>query len=162
MLFVILIISLLLLLLSCLHQAVSISVNVMKSSHDNQTTCTSITGMCRIVVAGGGWWSQTRHIPQLHACPNACVVAVIEPNSEPYSPMDKLLDMVTLTQTYSVPVFSSVESFMEAGMEYDGVVICTSHATHHDLGITFLNAKKHILIEKPMTISVQESQVRSG
>lgn len=114
----------------------------------------------RIVIAGGGWWSQTRHIPQLHACPSACVVAVIEPNPKPTSAMDKLLDMPTLTLTYNVPVFSSVESFLESGIAYDGAVICTSHATHHDLGMTFLNAKKHILIEKPMTTSVEESQVR--
>ena len=115
---------------------------------------------CRIVVAGGGWWSQTRHIPQLHSCRSARVVAVIEPNHSPYSPMDTLLDMTALSAKYDVPVYSSVDSFLESDVEYDGVVICTSHATHHDIGITFLKQNKHILIEKPMTISVQESEVR--
>ena len=115
--------------------------------------------MCRIVVVGGGWWSQTRHIPQLHACVEAEVVAVVEPNQKPYSIMDTLVDMPTLSANYGVPVFASVDEYLSSGVECDGVVICSSHATHAEIGLTFLKAKKHILIEKPMTISVEESEV---
>lgn len=126
--------------------------------HKMDNSCDS-KRVCRIVVAGGGWWSQTRHIPQLFSHPNACVVAVIEPNQTPSSVMDKLMDMPTLTATYNMPVYPSVDSFMSSGIEYDGVVICTNHASHHEIGMTFLRSKKHVLIEKPMTISVEESEV---
>ena len=86
-------------------------------------------------------------------------MAVIEPNKAPYSIMDKLLNMTELSKKYGVPVFTSVAGFMASGVECDGVVICSSHATHAEIAMAFLKADKHVLIEKPMTISVEESEV---
>lgn len=39
------------------------------------------------------------------------------------------------------------------------MVICSSHATHAEIAMAFMKADKHVLIEKPMTISVEESEV---
>ena len=38
------------------------------------------------------------------------------------------------------------------------MIICTAHACHADMGLKFLNAGKHILMEKPMTVDVAEAR----
>ena len=60
-----------------------------------------------------------------------------------------------------VPIFSSCEEMIadEAFMaNLDGVIICTAHACHADMGKKFLAAGKHVLMEKPMTVSVPEAR----
>jgi len=66
-----------------------------------------------------------------------------------------------LKETYpGVPIFGSCEEMIadEAAMaEIDGVIICTAHACHADMGSKFLAAGKHVLMEKPMTVDVAEA-----
>ena len=40
----------------------------------------------------------------------------------------------------------------------DGVIICTAHSCHSWMGKMFLDAGKHILMEKPMTVDVAEAR----
>jgi hypothetical protein len=60
-----------------------------------------------------------------------------------------------------VPIYSSCEEMIadEAFMaKLDGVIICTAHHCHADMGKKFLAAGKHVLMEKPMTVSVPEAR----
>jgi predicted dehydrogenase len=41
---------------------------------------------------------------------------------------------------------------------FAGVIICTAHACHADMGKMFLDAGKHVLMEKPMTVDVPEAR----
>ena len=41
----------------------------------------------------------------------------------------------------------------------DGVIICTAHACHAEMGLQFLAAGKHVLMEKPMTVDVAEARL---
>ena len=41
----------------------------------------------------------------------------------------------------------------------DGVIICTAHSCHSWMGKMFLDAGKHILMEKPMTVNVAEARL---
>jgi predicted dehydrogenase len=61
----------------------------------------------------------------------------------------------------SVPIFSSCEALIadeEALAKVDGVIICTAHSCHADMGAKFLAAGKHVLMEKPMTVDVAEAR----
>ena len=43
--------------------------------------------------------------------------------------------------------------------ECDGFVVSSTHATHYDIGSKVLAAKKHLLLEKPMTVDTLEAKV---
>ena len=60
-----------------------------------------------------------------------------------------------------VPIFSSCEEMLanaEVMDKIDGVIICTAHACHAEMGMKFLAAGKHVLMEKPMTVDVPEAR----
>ncbi|NIK77199.1 putative dehydrogenase [Paenibacillus castaneae] len=42
-------------------------------------------------------------------------------------------------------------------MDLDGVSICTPNFAHHETSINALNAGKHVLVEKPMSVTLQQS-----
>ena len=42
--------------------------------------------------------------------------------------------------------------------DYDGFVIATPAKTHFEIAKNVINAGKHILIEKPMTLSIKEAR----
>jgi len=59
------------------------------------------------------------------------------------------------------PIYSSCEDMIadkEVMAKIDGVIICTAHACHADMGMKFLAAGKHVLMEKPMTVDVDEAR----
>ena len=66
-------------------------------------------------------------------------------------------DELSLPQ-YHAPLFSSIEEMLEQNPEIDIVVIATPNGTHASLAIIALNAKKHIVIEKPMALSKAEGE----
>ena len=57
----------------------------------------------------------------------------------------------------SVEVTSSYDELL-ARPDVDAVVVATPVSTHFPLGIKALQAGKHLLLEKPMTSSVDEAQ----
>lgn len=42
-------------------------------------------------------------------------------------------------------------------LELDGVSVCTPNFAHHETSINALNAGKHVLVEKPMSVTLQQS-----
>jgi predicted dehydrogenase len=48
------------------------------------------------------------------------------------------------------------ESFLEK--DFEGYVVATPAKTHHKLSLKIINAKKHLLVEKPISFSVDEVQ----
>ena len=59
---------------------------------------------------------------------------------------------------YDIPhVFESVEEMLELE-ELDAVSICTWNYTHADITIAALYAGKHVLVEKPLAINVEEAE----
>eukprot|EP00933_Yihiella_yeosuensis_P058784 TRINITY_DN5949_c2_g1_i1.p1 TRINITY_DN5949_c2_g1~~TRINITY_DN5949_c2_g1_i1.p1 ORF type:complete len:371 (+),score=73.18 TRINITY_DN5949_c2_g1_i1:41-1153(+) len=114
----------------------------------------------QIAVIGGGWWSQGWHLPHLHRNPKSDITAIVEPNPAPRSTLNP--DMKTtkeLEEIYSVPVFATIDEFLEsdAAKKTEGVIICTSHASHAEIGLKCMKAGLHILMEKPMTTDVKEA-----
>ncbi|MFW6301083.1 MAG: Gfo/Idh/MocA family oxidoreductase [Bacillota bacterium] len=60
-----------------------------------------------------------------------------------------------IAESYGVKAFDSVESLMD---EVDAINIATPTTTHYDLAMKAIDKGLHILIEKPITNSVEEAQ----
>jgi len=54
---------------------------------------------------------------------------------------------------FQVPFFHSVEELIESGLEFDIVNICTPNGLHSSQSLKALEAKKHVVVEKPMGLS---------
>lgn len=119
----------------------------------------------RIAVIGAAWWSQGCHLPQLQRNPDAEIAAIMQRSEQPAAAAFLNLTLETKTQLAErykgVPIFSSCEEMIadeEAMAKLDGVIICTAHACHADMGMKFLAVGKHVLMEKPMTVDVEEAR----
>merc|ERR1712166_1166381 len=119
----------------------------------------------RIAVIGAAWWSQGWHLPQLERNPDAEITAIMQRSEQPTAAKFLNLTLETKTQLAErykgVPIFSSCEELLadeEALAKVDGVIICTAHSCHADMGMKFLKAGKHVLMEKPMTVDVAEAR----
>lgn len=119
----------------------------------------------RIAVIGAAWWSQGWHLPQLQRNPDATIAAIMQRSEHPKAAAFLKLVLETKTQLREryagVPIFSSCEELLadeEAMAKIDGVIICTAHSCHAEMGTAFLKAGKHVLMEKPMTVDVPEAR----
>jgi len=100
----------------------------------------------KFAVAGCG------HIGKRHA-------ALIVQN--PHARLTAMIDTDPVTQAdaqYNVPVYTSVESFLDSGTEADVVVIATPNAYHAGQALQVLHGGRHVVIEKPMTLKKQDAE----
>eukprot|EP00931_Biecheleriopsis_adriatica_P038840 TRINITY_DN22213_c0_g1_i1.p1 TRINITY_DN22213_c0_g1~~TRINITY_DN22213_c0_g1_i1.p1 ORF type:complete len:389 (-),score=54.60 TRINITY_DN22213_c0_g1_i1:49-1215(-) len=113
----------------------------------------------RIAVCGAGWWTQGWHLPHLHRNPESEIAAIVEPNPAPKNVEGESLTTDQLHKLYGAPIFRSMDELLasEVAKTVDGVIICTSHASHHELGMKAMKAEWHVLIEKPMTTDPLEA-----
>ena len=119
----------------------------------------------RIAVIGAAWWSQGWHLPHLFRNPNAEIAAIMQRSEQPTAAkfLNLQLESKTLLRERykDVPLFGSCEELLadkETLDKVDGVIICTAHACHAEMGLQFLAAGKHVLMEKPMTVDVAEAR----
>ena len=63
-----------------------------------------------------------------------------------------------LVEEFNVPFFSSMEELLAANIEIDVVNICTPNGLHAEQAITALEAKKHVVCEKPMGLSKESCE----
>lgn len=59
---------------------------------------------------------------------------------------------------YNVPFFSSVEDLLAADLEIDVVNIASPNGFHAEQAMTCLDARKHVVIEKPIALSKQDAE----
>ena len=59
---------------------------------------------------------------------------------------------------FNVPFFASIEELLAMNGETDVVCICTPNGLHAKHALKALEAKKHVVIEKPMGLSKQECE----
>lgn len=57
---------------------------------------------------------------------------------------------------YSVPFYTELSAMLDAEQEIDVVVICTPNGLHASQAIQAFEKKCHVLVEKPMALSVQD------
>ncbi len=89
-----------------------------------------------------------RHAEVIKYSPEAELVALIDSKSK------ELLDI----EKYNVPFFSSLKSFLSSNLECDVVNIATPNGYHAEQAMMCLNAKNHIVVEKPMTLTKADAE----
>jgi len=58
-------------------------------------------------------------------------------------------------QAQKPAVFTDLEKMLDKANDLEAVDICTLHSEHHTLGVPCLEAGKHVLIEKPLGITMR-------
>ena len=142
-----------------------------------QASSTDTQKVAHIAVVGAGWWSQGWHLPHLSRNPHTKISAIVDASAHPKSNLNPDLEALSaLQEKYQCRIFSSVQELFdtdnknEANRELagslDGIIVCTPHATHSDIG-TFLlkqaaarpdHKPLHLLMEKPMTTNVDQAR----
>ncbi len=105
----------------------------------------------RYAVVGAGWISQIAFLPSIAQTPNAVVTAIVSGNSE---------GSAELAEFHEVPQVYSYEQYddMLASDQVDAVYIALPNSLHAEYAIKAARAGKHLLVEKPLAISVAECE----
>ena len=99
----------------------------------------------RICVVGAGRWGKN-HIRTLREL--GCLAGIIETNADTRAEFKK--------KSSSVKVFAAVKDAMDD--DFDGFIVSTPAETHFEIAKLIINHKKHILVEKPLTLKVSEAR----
>ncbi len=59
---------------------------------------------------------------------------------------------------YKVPFFNSLDAFLSSGIESDVINIASPNGFHAEQSLKCLNAKKHIVVEKPMALTKNDAE----
>jgi len=61
-------------------------------------------------------------------------------------------------EKFSVPIFKSVEELLKSGIEFDVANIASPNGFHAEQSLACLGAKKHIVVEKPMSLTKNDAE----
>lgn len=98
----------------------------------------------RVGVIGAGNIACSSHLPAYQKCTNAEVVAIADLNRERAEAAAKRFDIPA--------AYGSVEELLEKA-DVDAIDVCTWNNGHAPVAIAAAKAGKHILCEKPLTVS---------
>lgn len=100
-------------------------------------------------VIGAGWWATYAHIPALLAHPQAELIAIQKRNPD---------QARKVAADFGVPyACTTVDELLQVeGLA--AVVVSSSPHLHHAHSMSALKAGKHVLMEKPMTLTVAEAE----
>ena len=102
----------------------------------------------RIGLVGAGFVAQVVHLPHLRdAVGRFEVVALAEPDPGVRA---------AVAARHGVAGFPSHDALL-AGAGLDAVLVCSPNATHADVAIAALEAGCHVLVEKPLCLSVEDA-----
>ena len=101
----------------------------------------------RIGIVGAGFWAAYFYLPYLSSLPEVELVGVVRRNREA---------LAALERAYELEVASdSVADLLEAGC--DGVVVASPQTLHREHAQAALEAGCHVLVEKPMTVTLADA-----
>lgn len=61
-------------------------------------------------------------------------------------------------EDFNVPFFNSMEDLLSSGLDFDVINVCTPNGLHANQSLIALEAKKHVVCEKPMGLSKEECE----
>ena len=105
------------------------------------------TVKCAIV--GAGWWGVTAHVPAIKSHPRAELVAIQKRDSEAAR---------RVARDFDVPVACTTMEQVLAVDDLQVVIVSSTPNMHYPQGRAALDAGCHVLIEKPMTITVAQAE----
>ncbi len=96
----------------------------------------------RVGVIGCGWWATRAHLPALATEPDAVIAAISDPDRD---------NLRRAGDAFGVAArFADAEAMLSA-VDLDAAIIAGPHDTHASLVAMCLDARLHVLVEKPMT-----------
>lgn len=98
----------------------------------------------KVCVIGGGRWGQN-HIRTLNDL--GCLGGILETNIDQRNKLG--------TAYPGIPLFVSLDEALQQG--FDGFTIATPAETHFSIAEKILQAGKHVLVEKPITLTLAEA-----
>tara|TARA_B100000963_G_scaffold360959_1_gene394075 strand:- start:15125 stop:16084 length:960 start_codon:yes stop_codon:yes gene_type:complete len=99
----------------------------------------------KFLVIGAGRIALT-HIPHLIINPNIELVGIVEKN---------FLIRFIIKRLTNIPTYRSVGKLSDSS--YEGVFILTPPKSHFSLANYFINKRKHVFVEKPLTLDPKQS-----
>ena len=102
--------------------------------------------MMRIALVGTGFIAKV-HAASIRNLPNARLTAVVSASGEKGS---------KFAEEFGAKLYPSLDSLFESG-EVDAVDICTPTYLHADMVVAAAAARKHILCEKPIALSLKDA-----
>jgi predicted dehydrogenase len=103
----------------------------------------------RVALIGSGW-IQDFHARGVFAYPGAEVLAVANHREE---------SARALAERHGIPEVTTDWRSLVGRSDVDAVVVATPNALHAEQSVAFLEAGTHVLVEKPMAVSVAECDV---
>ena len=101
----------------------------------------------KFAVIGSGHIGR-RHSEMIRRNPEAELVAMVDVKSK---------DELGIT-SLDVPFYSTIDDLLNSGIEFDVACICTPNGLHAEHSIKALENKKHVVVEKPMALTVAECE----
>lgn len=89
-----------------------------------------------------------RHAEMIDRNDECELVALIDPKGK---------ELLNINQ-YDIPFFSSLEEFLQSGIEADVINIASPNGFHAQQAMQCLEARKHIVVEKPMALTKQDAE----
>lgn len=102
-----------------------------------------------IGIIGTGWWATQFHIPGVLSDPRAHLAGIADRDED-------RLDAARAA--YEPSLCTTDHHELLASPDVSGVIIATPHSTHYELARDALQAGKHVLVEKPLTLSAAEAR----
>jgi predicted dehydrogenase len=103
----------------------------------------------RYAVVGAGWIAQSAFMPGVEHTGNSEMSALVSGDAEKAKALGSRYD---IANTYN---YEQYEEMLTSG-KVDAVYLATPNAGHVELAVKTLNAGVHLLLEKPMAVSVAE------
>jgi predicted dehydrogenase len=105
----------------------------------------------RFSVVGAGWISQEGFMPGIAESGNSVMTAIVSGNAENSA---KLADFYDIEHVYG---YNQYDQMLSADL-VDAVYVALPNSMHAEYAIRAARAGKHVLVEKPLAISVEECQ----
>ena len=105
----------------------------------------------RYAVVGLGWIAQAAFMPGVEHTGNSEMVALVSAHEDKLA---KLGEKYGIAQTYS---YDDYDTMLTSG-EVDAVYLATPNFDHVEYAVRALDAGVHLLLEKPMAVSVEECE----
>ncbi len=103
----------------------------------------------KLGIIGCGWVTEARHLPALQRLKGAEVVALSDIRTERLS---KVADLFSVKDRYG-----DYQQLLNDG-SIDAVAVCVPAQLHVEVALAALDAGKHVFIEKPLALQLDESK----
>ena len=101
----------------------------------------------RIGVVGAGYWASYQYLPFFRDHPDVELVGAVRKDDSGLDAFRREFGLEIAT--------SSVDELLAARL--DGVVVSSPHSLHREHAVTALEAGAHVLVEKPMTVTLADA-----